>query len=60
MVVLLTGALGFELISNFIDAKLYQVEVLIEEGLEMTGVTIMLWATYEMALGFFNPLKTIK
>lgn len=60
MVVLLTGALGFELISNFIDTKFYQIEVLIEEGLEMTGVTIMLWATYEMALEYFKPYQIIK
>ena len=48
MIVMLTGALGFELLSNFIDVRYLFIEVLFEEGLEMIGATIMLWAVYEL------------
>jgi hypothetical protein len=53
MCVLLSGALGLELLSNFIENKNYMVmAVLCEEGLEMIGATIILWSVYDMALEY--------
>ena len=49
MLIMLSGALGLELLSNFIDARYWSVEVVLEEGLEMIGATIMLWAVYDVA-----------
>ena len=48
MIIMLTGALGFELLSNFIDVRYWFIEVVFEEGLEMIGATIMFWAVYEL------------
>jgi hypothetical protein len=52
MVIMLIGALGLELLVNFIDRDYWFIEIAIEEGLEMVGVTIMLWAVYDMATDF--------
>lgn len=49
MLVMLSGALGIETLSNFAQSSFaYYAQVTVEEGLEMIGVTIMLWATYDM------------
>lgn len=52
MLIMLTGALGFELLSNFTENTLLVIEVVFEEGLEMIGVTVMLWAVYDMAIDY--------
>ncbi|MEM8808848.1 MAG: hypothetical protein AAGF01_22750 [Cyanobacteria bacterium P01_G01_bin.38] len=46
--VLLTGALGFEIISNFLEGSLWRAGVALEEGCEMVGATIVLWAVCNM------------
>jgi hypothetical protein len=50
MMVMLTGALGLETLSNFIDIKseFYILEIVMEEFLEMTGSTIILWGSCEL------------
>jgi len=52
MLIMLTGALGFETLSNFVVRDFLAVEIVFEEGLEMIGATVMLWAVYEMAKDF--------
>jgi hypothetical protein len=52
MVLFLLGALGFETISNFIRKDLLVYEVVLEEGLEMIGATVMFWSVYEMSLKY--------
>ncbi len=48
MVILLSGALGVETISNLVSNKLYYIEVFYEELLEMLGATIILWGFYNL------------
>lgn len=50
MLIMLTGALGVETLSNFVERGLLIAEVVLEEGLEMIGATVMLWAAYDMAM----------
>lgn len=46
---LLSGALGVELISNFLHGSAAQaVGILLEEGLEMLGATVIFWAVLKM------------
>ena len=52
MAIMLAGALGFELLSNFVAARFWFIEVTFEEGLEMIGATVMLWAVYDMAIDY--------
>jgi len=52
MIIMLTGALGFEFLSNFAEHTLLILFIILEEGLEMVGVTVMLWAAYDMAIGY--------
>ena len=52
MIIMLTGALGFEFLSNFVENSFWVIEVTFEEGLEMIGVTVMLWAVYDMAIDY--------
>ena len=57
MMILLAGALGIELLSNFsVEANHYVTEVIFEEGLEMIGATVILWAVYEMAIEYIPGL----
>ena len=41
MFILLTGAVGFEILSNFLYGSAWLIEVALEEGFEMLGVTVM-------------------
>lgn len=50
MSILLSGALGVELLSNFVEQGLLVAEVAVEEGLEMIGATVILWSLYVMVL----------
>lgn len=50
MAIMLGGAVGIEAFVNFINLKYIFLEVALEEGMEMAGATIMLWAAYDMAL----------
>lgn len=51
MAILLTGALGVEAITNFLGAdRRYFVGVAFEEGLEMAGGSILLWAGFTFLL----------
>ena len=50
MAIMLGGAVGVETLVNFISYEYIFLEVVLEEGMEMIGATIMLWAAYEMAL----------
>ena len=46
---LLSGALGVELISNFLySPSIQMVGILVEEGLEMLGATVIFWAVLRM------------
>ena len=46
---LLSGALGIELISNFLySTPIQMVGILLEEGLEMLGATVIFWAVLRM------------
>lgn len=48
-----TGAVLIETMSNFLDygSLWFKLEVASEEGCEMLGVTIILWAFYDLLLG---------
>ncbi len=48
--IMLGGAVGMETFVNFINHEHLFLEVVLEEGMEMVGATIMLWAAYEMAM----------
>ena len=55
MIILLTGALGFDCLGNFIHTNVYWIiEITFEEGLEMIGVTVMLWAVYDLAIDYIK------
>lgn len=56
MLIMLTGALGVETLSNFVEGGFLVTEVVFEEGLEMIGVTVMLWAVYDMAIGYMPDM----
>lgn len=46
---LLLGALGIELLSNFLsDGSTQLVGIALEEGLEMIGATVIFWAVLAM------------
>ena len=53
LVVLATGALLIETLSNFTEkgSVWHHLEVVCEEGCEMLGVTIILWAFYDLLKG---------
>jgi hypothetical protein len=53
MAMFLVGAVGAEALSNLVDpaSTLGRIEVLIEEGLEMFGSTIVLWSGFELLSG---------
>ena len=50
--IFMAGALGLETISNFVPACSLggMIRVLLEEGCEMVGVTVILWAAYDLLL----------
>ena len=48
MVILLTGAVGFETLSNFLYGTAWLIEVAFEEGFEMLGVSVMWWSICNM------------
>lgn len=50
MIILLIGALGIEFLANLVDDDYYFIEVAFEELFEMIGVTIMVWAVYDLVL----------
>ncbi|MBN4054496.1 hypothetical protein JYT87_02180 [Nitrospira defluvii] len=52
MIIMLIGALGFETLSNFIGKGFLFIEIVLEEGLEMIGVTVMFWAMYDIAIDY--------
>lgn len=56
MIIMLIGALGFETISNFVGGTFWHIEVCFEEGLEMVGVTVMLWAIYDVTAEYLPGL----
>jgi hypothetical protein len=53
LAVLFTGATLIEILSNFTHAGSlgYHLEIVCEEGFEMLGVTIILWALYDLLQG---------
>lgn len=57
MCILLSGALGVEALSNFVENSLYVAAVVFEEGLEMIGATFILWAVYDMALEYIPGMN---
>jgi len=54
MIIMLTGAVGLETLSNFIapDSVLDVLEVFLEEVLEMIGATIILWGGCELLAAY--------
>ena len=57
--ILLSGAIGVETISNFTEETFYVAQVIAEEGLEMIGATIVLWSAYELAVEHLPKIKPI-
>ena len=55
MITMLSGALGFELLSNFVENTLYIT--MFEEGLEMIGATIILWSVYDMTVEYLPGIN---
>jgi hypothetical protein len=53
LAIMATGATLIEILSNFVkyDSAWYHLELVCEEGCEMLGVTIILWAIYDLLLG---------
>jgi hypothetical protein len=53
MAVFLLGAIGAEALSNFVvrDTPLGAIQVMVEEGLELIGSTIVLWGAWDLAFG---------
>lgn len=52
LAVFLTGAILIESLANFIQTDFwYHVEIACEEGCELLGITIILWAFYDLLLG---------
>lgn len=50
MAVMLMGALGFEAVSNFAEFSIWPtVGNTLEEGMEMLGIGVVLWAMYDVA-----------
>jgi hypothetical protein len=61
-VIMFTGALGIELAANLLDAVpdsrgLVLGQVVLEEFLEMLGVTFILWSAYELLLAYGFELR---
>jgi hypothetical protein len=56
MIVFLSGAVGFELLSNFVDGGFLVLEGIFEEGLEMIGATVMLWSMYGMGIEYIADI----
>ncbi|WP_152532221.1 hypothetical protein [Leptolyngbya sp. Heron Island J] len=48
MGILLTGAVGFESVSNFLYGTAWLIEVAFEEGFEMVGVSVIWWSMCNM------------
>ena len=55
MMVMLSGALGFDSLANFAEEN-WRICILFEEGFEMIGVTIILWSAYELTSDFFTDM----
>jgi len=53
------GALGVECLSNFIakDSSLHLWQIIFEEGMEMAGVTLILWAAIDNLMGHGFSLR---
>jgi len=52
MAIFLSGAVGFEFVSNLVpDGRPMYLVRLLEETLEMLGATVMLWAAFSVSLG---------
>lgn len=50
MCLMLLGALGLNIISTFLEHSIWWLTaIVVEEGFEMIGATVMLWAVYETA-----------
>ena len=47
------GAVGVEILSNFVDegSRAQILQIAVEEGFELLGVTTLLWATWELLKG---------
>lgn len=54
--IMLSGALGCEFLSNFIGSSFLEAELIAEEGLEMIGSTVMLWAVYDLTLQYLPAI----
>lgn len=56
ILIMMSGALGCEFISNFIGESYLITELVMEEGLEMIGATVMLWSVHDMALEYLPAM----
>ena len=57
MVMILTGALGFDALVNFFENWLAVTAVMFEEGLEMIGATLVLWSVYDMTVEYLPDIE---
>ena len=48
MFIFLSGALGFEFLSNFYSSTHLILITILEEGFEMLGITVIAWSLYEI------------
>jgi len=48
--VLLGGALGVESLSNFVEGGLLIIQITVEEGMEMIGLSILIWSVYDLSM----------
>ncbi len=50
MIMMMTGALGFDFLSNFLTPGSWPatMEIYIEESLEMVGSTVILWGSFQL------------
>ena len=59
IVIMMSGALGCEFLSNFIGETYLVAELVVEEGLEMVGATVMLWSVHDMAREYLPTVKPL-
>ena len=57
MVMILSGALGFDALVNFVENWLAVTAVVFEEGLEMIGATLVLWSIYDMTVEYLPDIE---
>lgn len=60
MAILLLGALGIEIATNFVRSNTFGniLQVFVEEGLEMLGATVIFWGMYDMVVKYLPDIES--